>query len=388
MFLLLCPSSLLLLVTLSEVGSMQILLFLLLWLTSSVVCLLLHVSSSSLSGFLGIIIYFLRASFFATSSLLWFFLCYEAVLIPVSLMILIFGYQPEKIFASFMLIIYTLVGSLPLFYLLCSSFPSPIWVLSRLSSATSLAVSVSFLIKRPLYFLHSWLPKAHVESPLLGSVLLSGILLKYGAYGVFLLSLSYQPWFPIVSSISLLGSLSCAFTCFRSSDIKCLIAYSSVVHIGLVTLGFLSSTELGYFSSATIMFSHTLVSPLIFCLAFVQYSAFGTRSFIAYAKVGLSGVYNGIVCLVCAANFGLPPFLGFFSEFSIFTLFRYFCSWWWYFLFLVSIFTFIYRIIVPLLIFGLGSSSEFVYLSVRVIGYFGFLVSLLLACLAPSLFLN
>jgi len=388
MFMLLCPASFILLVSFCEIGSLQILLFLLLILTCSVVTLLMPASSSSLSGFLAILITLIRASFFGTSSLLWFFLCYEVVLVPVSLIILLFGYQPEKIFASFLLIRYTLVGSLPLFYLLISSYPAPIWELSRLSFATSLAVSLSFLIKRPLYFLHSWLPKAHVESPLLGSILLSGILLKYGAYGVFLLSLSYQAWFPLVSSISLLGSLSCALICLRSSDIKSLIAYSSVVHIGLVTLGFLSSTELGYFSSASIMFSHTLVSPLIFCLAFVQYSAYGTRSFISYAKISLTGQYNGIVCIVCAANFGLPPFIGFFSEFSIFTLFRYFCSCWWFFLFLVSIFTFCYSIIIPLLIFGLGFSSEFVVVSVRVIGYFGFLASLLLACLASSLFLN
>jgi len=383
----LCPVTFVLLVSLRESGSMSSLLFLLLSLTMFIVVLILPFPSSSLSGFLASLVYFIRATFFATTSLLWFFLCYEAVLVPVSLIILLFGYQPEKIFASFLLIRYTLVGSLPLFYFLCSMYPASVSELARLTPQISLAVATSFLIKTPLYFLHSWLPKAHVESPLLGSILLSGILLKYGGYGVYLLSQSYQAWFPLVSAVSLFGSFSCALICLRSSDIKCLIAYSSVVHMGLVTLGFLSSTEVGYFSSTTIIFSHTLVSPLIFCLAFVQYSAYGTRSFISYAKVRMRRHYNGIVCIICAANFGLPPFIGFFSEFSIFTIFRSFCSCWWFFLFLVSIFTFCYSIIIPLLIFGLGLSSELGLVRVNVIGYFGFLASLLLACFASSLFL-
>merc|ERR1711970_1641624 len=341
-----------------------------------------------LSGFLAILICIIRAFFFVTNSLLCFFLCYEAVLVPVTLIILLFGYQPEKIFASFLLIRYTMIGSLPLLFLVISRFPSSIGELTKLPCCLSLFVTLSFLIKRPLFLFHSWLPKAHVESPLLGSILLSGVLLKYGAYGVFLVSVSSQDWFPLISSISLVGSLSCALICLRSSDIKSLIAYSSVVHIGLVTLGFLSSTELGFFSSASIMFSHTLVSPLIFCLAFVQYSAFGTRSFISYAKVSIISHYPLIVCLVCAANFGLPPFIGFFSEFSLFALFGCSCSTWWLFLFLVSVFTFCYSIIIPLLIFGLGLGSVSAVIRLNVIGYAGFLVSLRLSCLVSSLFLN
>jgi len=388
MFLFSLPFPFVLFIALGELRPIQSLLFLLLLLTSSIILVLLTLSHSSLSGFLANLILFISSIFFGTASLFWFFLCYEAVLVPVSLLILLFGYQPEKIFSSFMLISYTMIGSLPLLYLVCSTYPASVSELSRLPSLTNLAVSGSFLVKRPLFLLHSWLPKAHVESPLLGSVLLSGVLLKFGAYGVFLISLSYQVWFPFLTAISLVGSLSCSLICLRSSDMKSLIAYSSVVHIGLVTIGFLSTTELGYFCSASIMFSHTLVSPLLFCLAFVQYSSYGTRSFISYAKVRITSHYNGVVCLACAANFGLPPFIGFFSEFSLFALFRYASSSWWVFLFLVSLFTFCYRIIIPLLIFGLGRSSGLVLLSVNVIGYLGFLYYLGFACLISSLFLN
>lgn len=212
------------------------------------------------------------------------------------------------------------------------------------------------MVKSPLFIFHSWLPKAHVESPLAGSIVLSGIILKFGSYGIYLISPCLAPWVSFVVSLSLFGSVFCALVCLRSSDIKSLIAYSSVVHMGFVTLGLLSSTELGFWCATSIIFSHTLVRPHLFCLAYELYSAFGSRSLISYSKHGNSSLFLLLLTLSAAANFGLPPFLPFFSEYCLFVLLSFSSCSWWLCQGLVSLLTFCYSILLPVCVFGLGSN--------------------------------
>jgi len=124
------------------------------------------------------------------------------------------------------------------------------------------------------------LPKAHTEAPLIGSMLLSGILLKFGGYGVLLLSPFLHSSSFLYLYFSLIGSVICCLICLRRWDLKSLVAYSSIVHIGFVTLGALTGTVLGCMSAVGIIISHSLISPLIFSLANDFYSSNGSRSLI------------------------------------------------------------------------------------------------------------
>jgi len=145
-------------------------------------------SYSSLSSSLVFIIAIIALIFFSTESLLVMFISYESALIPVTLLILVLGYQPEKTNASFYLFIYMVVFSFPFLFFVVWYSGSISSSFSLASSLSGFAVSLSFMAKSPLFTLHAWLPKAHVEAPLVGSVLLSGIMLKFGGYGILLLS--------------------------------------------------------------------------------------------------------------------------------------------------------------------------------------------------------
>ena len=145
-------------------------------------------SCSNLSSGLVFIIAVIALLFFSTESLLVLFLCYESSLIPVSLLILVFGYQPEKTNATFFLFIYMVVFSFPFLFFVVMFSGSVSSSFSLASPLSGLVISLSFMAKSPMFTLHAWLPKAHVEAPLVGSVLLSGIMLKFGGYGILLLS--------------------------------------------------------------------------------------------------------------------------------------------------------------------------------------------------------
>lgn len=145
-------------------------------------------SCSSLSSVLVFRIAVIALLFFSTESLLVLFVCYESSLIPVSLLLLVFGYQPEKTNALFFLFIYMVVFSFPFLFFVVLYSGSITSSFSQVGAFSGLVLSLSFMSKSPLFTLHAWLPKAHVEAPLVGSILLSGIMLKFGGYGILLLS--------------------------------------------------------------------------------------------------------------------------------------------------------------------------------------------------------
>lgn len=209
------------------------------------------------------------------------------------------------------MILYTVVCTAPLLYFsliqeegLCIDF-------SGLSSIGYLVVSLSFMVKSPLYTLHSWLPKAHVEAPLSGSILLSGIILKLGGYGILLLSPCLEFSLSLYVYLSLSGSVICSLICCRHWDIKSLVAYSSVVHIGVVTLGALSGLELGYWAACGILVGHSIISPLMFVLAWELYHFSGSRSFILCWHSPMASSLLIMLCVCSGINYGLPPFVNF-----------------------------------------------------------------------------
>lgn len=272
---------------------------------------LASVGQSGLVSLLSEFLFGLVLVFFSTSSLLVFFVTYELSLVPVCLLISLFGYQPEKLNALLSLLLYTVVCSLP-FLLFSVSSNSMLWTsLRSLSHLTSSLVSLSFLVKSPMYTLHLWLPKAHVEAPLLGSVFLAGIMLKLGGYGLLLMSPALSSHCSLFFYLTLLGGVVCSIICWRSWDFKCVVAYSSVVHIGIVTCGCLSGLELGSRSALGIMVGHSLCSPVLFVLANDFYIATGSRCFALYCTSRLPMSLLYLLGLFAGLNFGLPPFVSF-----------------------------------------------------------------------------
>jgi len=171
--------------------------------------------SCSLASSLQLSIFLFSFCFLTSYSLLCFYICYEGVLVPIFFLILIFGYCSEKIPATVYLLIYTVIGSLPLLLFVFSSYES-VPALGNLSSpALATCLFITFGAKSPLFWLHAWLPKAHTEAPLFGSILLSGVLLKLGGYGIFLLSPSLHHCVHLLIVFCLFGSLLCCFVTLR-----------------------------------------------------------------------------------------------------------------------------------------------------------------------------
>lgn len=302
----------------------------------------LSYSSSSLLSFLLLSITLISLCFFHTQSILVFYIMFELSLLPVTSLILLYGYQPEKLSSAVFLLVYTVVGSLPLFFFVSSSPFNLFSSFSSLNFHSCILVMLSFMIKSPLYYLHAWLPKAHTEAPLIGSMLLSGIILKFGGYGILVCAASFHSVPLVYFFVTLLGSILCSLVCLRCWDLKSLVAYSSIVHMGLVTLGAFSCTLRGYDLAVGIMVRHTLVSPLLFSLAFDFYSSTHSRCFIFGFSSSVPRHFLLLFYFWSGINFGIPPSLSFWVEVSLFCLFSSLFQVGLAFLFLSSYFCFAY----------------------------------------------
>ena len=258
-------------------------------------------------------------SFFLTSKTISFYIFFEIALIPTVLLVLFYGYQPEKLQSSMYLLVYTVTASLPLLVLFLIR---PIFFSSFVLTSSSwftICISLAFIVKTPLYLVHVWLPKAHVEAPVAGSIVLAGILLKIGSYGLIVfMPFVFNNFLLIYLSLSVLGSIYCSLICLRIWDTKGLIAYSRVVHMGVVSIGIIRGYELGYFCALIIVVAHGFTSTILFALAFDVYVWSHTR--VINTNKGVLGlpVLAFIIFILLAINFGVPPTINLWREIFLF----------------------------------------------------------------------
>jgi NADH-quinone oxidoreductase subunit M len=271
---------------------------------------------------------------FASLDLLLFYVFFEAVLIPMFLIIGIWGGK-RRVYAAFKFFLYTLAGSvlmlvamLAIYWqtettniveLLEYDFPAPIqtWLW--------LAFFASFAVKVPMWPVHTWLPDAHVEAPTAGSVILAGVLLKMGGYGLIRFSVPMFPvaselFTPFVFTLSIVAVIYTSLVALVQEDIKKLIAYSSVAHMGFVTLGIFAGTRQGVEGAMFQMISHGVVSGALFLCVGVIYDRLHTREIARYGGlVHRMPAYATVFMVFTMGSVGLPGTSGFVGEFLVLT---------------------------------------------------------------------
>nr|BAT57241.1 NADH dehydrogenase subunit 4 [Fabaeformiscandona kushiroensis] len=271
---------------------------------------------------------FLMATF-SVSNLLYFYVFFEAGLIPIFLLILGWGYQPERLQAGVYMLFYTLFASLPLLAVILLKwdyFNEILWGGTLFLSSgiyTYLIVGAyitAFLVKLPMFCFHLWLPKAHVEAPVAGSMILAGVLLKLGSYGLWriltsIFSSFYYSFSEILAIFGLVGGLLMAFVCLVQVDMKALVAYSSVVHMGLLLAGMSTILVSGFVGALCLMVGHGIISSGLFYLVGCSFDRSGSRSLLV--GKGLMMIFLAMTIfwfILSIFNFSAPPSVNLLGE--------------------------------------------------------------------------
>ena len=267
---------------------------------------------------------------FAAQDLMLFYIFFEAGLIPMYLIIGIWG-GAERIYASYKFFLYTLLGSVVMLIAM-------LWMIQFAGTADIptllntdfpveaqkylwLAFFASFAVKMPMWPVHTWLPDAHVQAPTAGSVILAGVLLKMGGYGFLRFSLPMFPeasadFIPLVFGLSMVAVVYTSLVALVQNDMKKLIAYSSVAHMAIVTIGLFTFNQQGIEGAIIVMLSHGLVSGALFLCVGVIYDRLHTREISRYGGLSINmPKYALLFMLFTMASVGLPGTSGFIGEF-------------------------------------------------------------------------
>nr|YP_009739775.1 NADH dehydrogenase subunit 4 [Bactrurus brachycaudus]QIC54387.1 NADH dehydrogenase subunit 4 [Bactrurus brachycaudus] len=275
-----------------------------------------------------ILLFFLVLSFSALNYL-FFYISFEASLIPVFVLILGWGYQPERIQAGLYMLFYTILASLPLLLSLVwlgtkvgSGFMAKGMIELPMSGILVVSFIFAFLVKFPMYVVHLWLPKAHLEAPVAGSMLLAGVMLKLGGYGLArvmpLMGMFSPVWVSGLAALSLWGGAAVGIICMRQIDMKSLVAYSSVVHMSGCIVGLLSMSEVGYKGAIIMMVGHGLCSSGLFYMSYLVYLRTSSRSMLV--SKGLLNLLPSMSLwwfMLAAANMSAPPTIALLGELNL-----------------------------------------------------------------------
>ncbi|HEY4239598.1 MAG TPA: NADH-quinone oxidoreductase subunit M [Kofleriaceae bacterium] len=273
---------------------------------------------------------------FVALDLFLFYVSWEVMLIPMYLLIGIWGGQ-RRLYASIKFVIYTMVGSLlmlvAIFYVyvqagsVLPAYTTDLEQIMRVSLPWGAQVwcfaafALAFAIKIPLFPLHTWLPDAHVEAPTAGSVILAGVMLKFGIYGFLRFAMPLFPhgaavWGPAIAVLAVIGIIYGAFVAFTQDDVKKLVAYSSVSHMGFCALGIFAMTAYGVSGSIYAMLSHGLTTGGLFLGIGVLYERRHTRRLAEYGGIWKQmPIFAGLYLIIVMGSAGLPALSGFIGEF-------------------------------------------------------------------------
>nr|WNH20577.1 NADH dehydrogenase subunit 4 [Echinorhinus cookei] len=274
---------------------------------------------------------------FSATEMIMFYVMFETTLIPTLIIITRWGNQTERLSAGTYFLFYTLVGSLPLLIalllmqnnlgslsMIIIQYVQPPNMSSWADKFWWAACLLAFLVKMPLYGAHLWLPKAHVEAPIAGSMILAAILLKLGGYGMMRIIITLDPLtkemaYPFLI-LAIWGIIMTSSICLRQTDLKSLIAYSSVSHMGLVAAAILIQTPWSFAGAVTLMIAHGLISSALFCLANTNYERVHSRTLLlARGTQTLLPLMATWWLLANLANLALPPTPNLMGELLIIT---------------------------------------------------------------------
>ena len=274
----------------------------------------------------------LMVGMFCALDFIVFYVFFEGVLIPMFLIIGVWG-GGNRVYAAFKFFLYTLTGSvLMLVAILVMYFDAGTTDIPKLMEASFapdlqiwlwLALFASFAVKVPMWPVHTWLPDAHVEAPTAGSVILAGVLLKMGAYGFIRFSVPMLPYAsefftPLVYALSIIAIIYASLVALAQEDMKKLIAYSSVAHMGFVTIGIFTLTMQGLQGALVQMLSHGVISSALFLCVGVVYDRLHTREIARYGGlVHRMPVYAAVFMVFMLGSVGLPGTSGFVGEFLV-----------------------------------------------------------------------